>query len=949
MRDKTVILSLIIVCLLSTTPFVVKGEMDNTNFDGLLSRSNNPQLNFTYLDHDGTGAFGSTAFRVWDEDLVIFIEAFPNSTTCDWDPETITSADVIIQAPHGHGSHYDANEVAMVAKNTGAYLVGNSRLKSDMKSRGISDSQIYEVSPSAGGTASTNISSLGITIHAYGMDHTFMGGTQVDTFLVEMPSGITWYHGTCSSGSTTMSRMGNYPELKYTDVMIADTDMNFATLNSNYYPETLIKDHDFNSPSSPIPATVYEEYPKVLKQLNHNQTYNYIRPDYKPELALGNVNPNDGTTETLFDFSIIYSHRMESPPTRSQVIIDDVAHDLTTSQTSFRTGVTYKYQTNLTEGNHGFHFEFETEDGTTRFPTEGEIDKPTVNYRPILSSPMVDPIQGDDDMEYSYSVVYQDSDGDIPKAYSVFIDGDEESMDWTGNEYGSGVTFTYETTSLGVGNHTYYFVFTDGKETVRLPEISEFQGPGIERANYAPYLSSGIVDPTSGTRLHTFTFSVGYRDTHGDIPTRSQLILDDIPYDLTVEGNNYKTGVKYSVELGLDIGTHGYHFEFEEGPFSIRFPIGEEELKGPTVINLEPEADIDSLSEFEVFSVDDPVTLNGSTSTDPENDELQYNWTSDIDGFLGEGKEIEVFLSEGKHTIALEVKDGYGGTSHDEVQIVMVKYQTIFNLDVSLSPGSLPEGIDARVEVDVTNIGNKASGETEVTIFFDGEEVKSTDLNPIEPGFKGTVKFSFRTVGGNHTVKVVVNDDIVEWLNFTINPRSPPTASAEGVLEGKIGDLFTFDGSGSTSMGLIESYIWTIEDEILDGKVVQYTFNGSGTFNVSLTVTDDLGRSSTDTIKVMVIDPTTPEKESKDNEGSSSGNAGLFIFIFIGLLIVIALIVGGFFIMKKKREEATSAPPVPIPGSNTDPMTYQPQTPPITVSGNQNNGQTELIKEGPFF
>ena len=294
-------------------------------------------MNFTYLDHDGTGSFGSTAFRVWDEDLVIFIEAFPNSTTCDWDPETITSADVIIQAPHGHSSHYDPDEVAMVAKNTGAYLVGNSRLKSDMKSRGISDSQIYEVSPSAGGIQHPR------TSHLSGSRYMHMEWTILSW------EGHKWIHSLlrCQAESHgTMAhvlrdqrlcpRMGNYPELKYTDVMIADTDMNFATLNSNYYPETLIKDHDFNSPSSPIPATVYEEYPKVLKQLNHNQTYNYIRPDYKPELALGNVNPNDGTTETLFDFSIIYSHRMESPPTRSQVIIDDVEHDLTTSQTSYQ-------------------------------------------------------------------------------------------------------------------------------------------------------------------------------------------------------------------------------------------------------------------------------------------------------------------------------------------------------------------------------------------------------------------------------------------------------------------------------------------------------------------------------------------------------------------------------------------------------------------------------------
>ena len=125
--------------------FGISDEVMIGSAGSMMTRSHRPELNFTYLDHDGTNAFGSTAFRVWDDDLVIFIEAFPNSTACDWDPETITRADVIIQAPHGHMTHYDADEVATVAKNTGAYLVGNSKLKSDMTARGISSSKIFPV------------------------------------------------------------------------------------------------------------------------------------------------------------------------------------------------------------------------------------------------------------------------------------------------------------------------------------------------------------------------------------------------------------------------------------------------------------------------------------------------------------------------------------------------------------------------------------------------------------------------------------------------------------------------------------------------------------------------------------------------------------------------------------------------------------------------------------
>jgi len=314
------------------------------------------QLNFTYLDHDAV-SYGSTAFRVWDEDITIFIEAFPNVTACDWDPETIDDADIIIQNHHGHVSHYDADECATVALNTGAYVVGNKALKNDMTSRGVPASQIIELSPTLGGKKSTTISSLGVTIHSYGMVHTSMPTVQVDTYLLEMPNGLKWYHGTCSSETATMNYMANYPELKGLDVMIADTDMIFGTLNTQYYPETLIRDHDFNYGSTPIPATVYESYSTVFARLFHNQTYRYIRPDYVPVIEYGDVNIDSGLIDSEFDFSITYKYRLEEAPTAANVVIDSQTYEMSTTETTFRTGVVYHFKTNLSEGLHNYHLD----------------------------------------------------------------------------------------------------------------------------------------------------------------------------------------------------------------------------------------------------------------------------------------------------------------------------------------------------------------------------------------------------------------------------------------------------------------------------------------------------------------------------------------------------------------------------------------------------------------
>ncbi|HHD16875.1 MAG TPA: PKD domain-containing protein, partial [Euryarchaeota archaeon] len=815
---------------------------------------------------------------------------------CDWDPETITRADVIIQAPHGHMTHYDADEVATVAKNTGAYLVGNSKLKSDMTARGISSSKIFEVSPTMGGKASTSITSLGLTIHSYGMEHTGFSGLQVNTFFVEMPSGITWYHGTCSSGTNTMNTMSKYPELKGVDVMICDTDMNFNTLNSQYYPETLIKDHDYNSPS-PIPATVYENYPSTLTKLYHNQTYRYIRPDYQPGLYIGDVDPDEGTLDTEFEFSVLYKYRPDTAPSKAELILDGGRHELTTTDTTFRTGALYKFTTTLMEGAHSFHFEFEADGKTARFPTEGELKKPIVNHIPLLGSNSVDPAKGTDDMDYTFSVIYSDADGDAPGKYDIFIDGERHSMRSSEYDYVGGATFTY-TTFLSVGNHSYHFEFSDEKNDVRLPETGEFQGPDVERANYPPSLYAGTVEPLKGDRLDTFTFSVGYRDTHGDRPSRAQLFMDGTAYNMSTDDVNFKTGVKYEVKIGLGLGVHEYHFEFEEGAFTVRFPPGEDELVGPNVENLDPEAKIASPLELDEFSTDVPVVLNGSLSTDPEGDDLLYNWSSNIDGFLGEGDVIEVLFTEGYHLITLTVDDGLGGISTDEVQIMVVEYKPIIDLRIGMVPASPTEGSDARIEATISNLGNLASNEIEVKIMMDGQTVKNLTIDSLAPGTKHVIKYGFRSMGGDHTVHVILTGPIDDWFNFTIIERPPPIANAGEDRQVNVGDTLTFDGSGSTSNGIIEEYLWDFGNTTLLGMIVTFTFDQPGTFNVSLTVTDDLGRSSSDVVKVEVMTPADIDTSLKD---TSRSNNGLLIAVIIsGLILVLILIGTAVFILKRK-------------------------------------------------
>jgi parallel beta-helix repeat protein len=82
-----------------------------------------------------------------------------------------------------------------------------------------------------------------------------------------------------------------------------------------------------------------------------------------------------------------------------------------------------------------------------------------------------------------------------------------------------------------------------------------------------------------------------------------------------------------------------------------------------------------------------------------------------------------------------------------------------------------------------------------------------------------------------------------------------PLAEAGPDKEVIIGEIIDFDGSNSTDNILIINYTWTIEDDgirIIYGKSPSYLFEDTGSYQVTLTVTDSAGNIDTDTIQVNV-------------------------------------------------------------------------------------------------
>jgi len=98
----------------------------------------------------------------------------------------------------------------------------------------------------------------------------------------------------------------------------------------------------------------------------------------------------------------------------------------------------------------------------------------------------------------------------------------------------------------------------------------------------------------------------------------------------------------------------------------------------------------------------------------------------------------------------------------------------------------------------------------------------------------------------------------------TCDSNTPPVADANGpynAMMGKGQAFVTFDGSNSTdSDGEIVSYDWDFDDgsAVESGESVTHGYSSTGSYLVTLMVTDDCGESSLATAEVTIAGPTPP-------------------------------------------------------------------------------------------
>lgn len=272
----------------------------------------------------------------------------------------------------------------------------------------------------------------------------------------------------------------------------------------------------------------------------------------------------------------------------------------------------------------------------------------------------------------------------------------------------------------------------------------------------------------------------------------------------------------------------------------------------------------------------DTVLLDASGTTDPDGDDLTFLW------LVGDGTppqlpssnpvKSHVYVDEGTYTALLTVLDGHNVTDPVEVQVVI----SASGGGGNASPTADPGGPYSATAGQAVAFDGSASSDTDGTIAS-----YDWDFGDGGTGTGATPTHTYATVG-SYTVTLTVTDDggatdtATDTATVTAVPNEAPFADHGGPYSGTTGQAVSLDASASfDSDGTIVSWAWDFGDSNVGaGEQTTHTYASSGTYTVTLTVTDDEGATDEVTTTAAITDVSSNVPPVADAGGPYSGVVG---------------------------------------------------------------------------
>ncbi len=267
----------------------------------------------------------------------------------------------------------------------------------------------------------------------------------------------------------------------------------------------------------------------------------------------------------------------------------------------------------------------------------------------------------------------------------------------------------------------------------------------------------------------------------------------------------------------------------------------------------------------------DLVQLDGSGSSDPENDPLTYAWSLVVpagsNASLSDASVVDPTFTpdvDGNYTVVLVVNDGTQDSPADSIAVTAA----------TDDPPVADAGADLTVMAgDPVSLDGSGSFDPEgAPLTYAWTLARPVGSNAVLAG-ADTATPSFTTdVAGNYTATLVVNDGGQDSAPATVviaaTANTPPVANAGGNQSVDTGDTVFLDGSASFDPdGDPITYAWTLvtpggSSATLSDATAQapsFTADVAGTYTATLIVNDGSGDSAPDTATITVTDvPNSP-------------------------------------------------------------------------------------------
>jgi phospholipase C len=295
--------------------------------------------------------------------------------------------------------------------------------------------------------------------------------------------------------------------------------------------------------------------------------------------VVSTVSPPVGGPNISYHFDIVYM--LSQAPAVHNVIIDGTnTFPMSVVGPAGGGGTLYEYSTKLGVGQHNASFTFsDGSGGTTTIPYNGvPFSGPQVSPFQVNITPPAAVAQPNQPI--TYKATYISSTNTAPTVTDVDIDGVPFTMTSTGGtDYKKGVTYTYTTSSLSVGDHWYRYRFDDSTDG---SDMAIYEG-SVKPQITTMLLSQSSVAPTSGSSSTVFTFQTTYTNSTNVAPVQALVYVDKTSYPLSLVSGSYNTGALYQLQTTLPSGNHTFFFVFNTNQTAWADPFAPAVYQGPNI------------------------------------------------------------------------------------------------------------------------------------------------------------------------------------------------------------------------------------------------------------------------------------------------------------------------------------------------------------------------------